>query len=198
MSKGERFETEGDVYERAITHIGPGLCDRMPATANWIADCAEGEENCLLPICPICARHYRRFFFSEVLRIYTEHPNGAQAATIYLETYGAGMLENASLGKAHARFRKQLQRCGFGGAVIIGGTEVTYRHELNDWLLHLHLLSLGASFNLEKLMSKKKIHDPLRIEPVKDHIEQLSYLQKFCTYHRPGKHRGKNRARPVP
>lgn len=204
LPKGEQFETEVDVYERATARIVPDLCNRMPATANKIAACADGKVNCLLPICPICGRRYRRFFISECLRLYKKDPNGAQTATVYLEEYETGTLKGASLKKAHSRFRKQLERCGFGGAIVIGGTEVTYRHVTNDWLLHLHLLSLGAPEqawdNLEQLMSKYGVHDPLRRKPVQaqDHIEQLSYIQKFHTYYRAGTPNGNNRARPFP
>lgn len=202
LPKGERFETEDDVYDGGDCYIVPNLRD--PRIAFKIEKCADPNciMHCLLPICPICARDYRRFFISEVLRIYTENPDGAQTATAYLGSYKAGNLKDASLNKAHERFRKQLQRCGFSGAGVIGGTEVTYRHETNDWLLHIHLLSLGASEqaweNLEKPMSKYGIHDPLRIEPVNDHIKQLSYIQKFHTYHRPGTPRGNNPARAMP
>ena len=200
--KGVRFETEVDVRERADKHIIPGLRINMPATAERIVDCAEGNKKCLLPICPICARHYRRFFISEVLQIYTKSPNGAQTATVYLDTYKAGALSNASLRTAHDRFRKQLERSDFGGAVVIGGTEVTYRPELNDWLLHLHLLFLGASEqawqNLEKLMANYPVHDPLRPKPINNPVDQLSYLQKFHTYYRAGTPNGKNRAQPYP
>ena len=202
--KGVRFETEVDVRETAEKHIIPGLRIRMPATAERIAECLDDKERCLLPICPICARHYRRFFISEVLQIYTKSPNGAKTATVYLDTYKAGALSNASLGTVHARFRKQLELSGFGGAVIIGGTEVTFRPVQKDWLLHLHLLSLGASEEawerLENKLSKYRVHDPLCRKPVRhqDHIDQLSYLQKFHTYYRAGTPNGNERARPYP
>jgi hypothetical protein len=203
LPRGERFETEDDVYDRADCYIVPNLRDLRIAFK--IEKCADPNStmHCLLPICPICARHYRRFFISEVLRIYTENPAGAQTATAYLGSYKAGNLKDASLNKAHERFRKQLQCCGFSGAGVIGGTEVTYRHETNDWLLHLHLLALGASEqaweNLEKPMSKYGVHDPLHgPKSVNDPIKQLSYLQKFHTYHRPGTPQGNNPARAMP
>ncbi|MGI8570779.1 MAG: hypothetical protein ACR2KT_17910 [Methylocella sp.] len=64
------------------------------------------------------------------------------------------------------------------------------------------MLSLGASEQaweyLEKRMSKYEIHDPLRRTPVKDPKKQLSYLQKFHTYHRPGTPHGNNPAHAVP
>lgn len=197
LSKSERFETEDDVYER-VDYIVPNLNGRLPRIALRVENCAKGlktngVKNCLLPICPNCGRQYRRTLIGDFFKIYNLNPDGAQTATAYLGEYEAGTLKSASLGTAHDRFRKKLERCDFGGAIVIGGTEATYRNELNDWLLHLHLLSLGASSqaweNLEKCMSKYGIHDPLRIEPVNDPIKQLSYLQKFCTYHRPGKHR---------
>jgi hypothetical protein len=207
LPRGKRFETEDDVYETADNHIVPKLRDRLSSIAQKIEHCGLGVEpkkNCLLPICPICGRHYRRFFISEVLRIYREKPNEAQTVTVYLGKYEAGKLKEASLGAVHDRFRKQLQRSDFREAVIIGGTEVTYRPELNDWLLHLHVLSLGASEKawegLENRLSKCDIRDPLRRKPVQDqdHIEQLSYIQKFHTYYRAGTPHGKNRSRTFP
>ncbi len=204
MPKGERFETEDDVYERVVSLIAPNLHGRLPSIAFKIEKCADPNciMHCLKPICPICARLYRRFFTGECLRIYTENPDGAQTATAYLGVYKAGNLKDALLGTVHAKFRKQLDRSGFSGAIVIGGTEVTYRHETNDWLLHLHLLSLGASKQawkgLENKLSKYGIHDPLRMEPVNDPIKQLSYIQKFHTYHRPGTPHGNNLVRAVP
>jgi hypothetical protein len=205
LSKSERFETERDVDRRAVEHIIPGLLDHMPTTANKIADCAEGKENCLLPICPICSRQYRRTLIGDLLqKIYPLSPNGAQTATVYLERYDTGTLSNASLGTVHAGFRKKIERSGFGGAIIIGGTEVTYRPEPNDWLLHLHLLSIGASEQawegLENRPSNYGIRDPLRVKPVQaqDYIDQLSYLQKFHTYYRAGTPKGDKRGRAYP
>lgn len=202
LPKGQRFETERDARKTAEKNIIPALRATMPSIAQKITDCVEGDEYCLLPICPACSRHYRRFRTGEFLRIYGLMPDGAQTATIYLETYEAGELRNASIHRAHESFRKKLQRSGFGAAILIGGTEVTYRQEPHDWLLHLHLLALNvpqqAWTNLEGMMRKSKVHDPLRCEPVSEPIDQLSYLQKFHTYHRPGKTRGKSRARPYP
>lgn len=209
-SKGKPFETKDEVYDRANNLIVPTLRDRLPSIASRIEQCencpkgiaSNGIENCLLPICPICARHYRRYFFSEVLRIYKENRNGAQTATIYLGEYRSGTLKGVSLKTIHDRFRHQLLRCDFSGAILIGGTEVTYRHDKNDWLLHLHLLALGASQkawdNLENKLSKYGVRDPLRLKPINNCIKQLSYLQKFFTYHRPGTHWGNNPARAIP
>jgi hypothetical protein len=138
----------------------------------------KGIEYCLLPICPLCGRQYRRTLIGDLLQIYNLNPSKAQTATVYLGEYKAGTLENASLRTAHDTFRKQLERCGFGGAIIIGGIEVAYRPQLSDWLLHLHLLCLGAPEktwdNLEKCLSKHKIRDPLRLKPAEDPINQLS------------------------
>jgi hypothetical protein len=204
LRRGQRFETKKDVQKTAINYIIPGLKTTMPREAEKITDCVEGDNHCLLPICPACARRYRRFITSELLRIYELKPNEAQTATIYLDTYPAGKLQDASIPTAHGSFQKRLQRCGFNKAVLVGGTEVTYRQETDDWLLHLHLLALNvpeeAQTKLDNVMrKKKKSHDPLRFEPVtEDYIDQLSYLQKFHTYHRPGVTHGKSRAKPYP
>jgi hypothetical protein len=201
LSKGKRFETEHDVYETANT-IVCNLQGRLWSIARKVEECVDGVQNCLLPICPICARHYRRYFFSEVLQIYSEELTGAQSATVYLETYEAGTLSNASIKTAHEKFQKQLRRSGFGGAILIGGTEVTYQPETKDWLLHLHLLSLAASQQawktLERPLSKYAVRDPLRVKSINDHIEQLSYLQKFHTYYRAGTPNGNSRTPPYP
>jgi hypothetical protein len=64
LPKGKRFETEDDVYEIADT-IVPKLEGCLRSIAKSVDNCStgvktNGVKNCLLPICPICARHYRR------------------------------------------------------------------------------------------------------------------------------------------
>jgi hypothetical protein len=202
LSKGNRFETECDARNIATRNVIPGLRANLPQIAEKIAECVEGGEYCLVPVCPLCARRYRLFFFSEVLQIYKQISGEVQTATIFLKTCKAGTLGEVSLEKVHTKFRKRLQRCDFKGAALIGGTEVSYRHEPHEWLLHLHLLSIGASEEawgkLENMMAKSGMHDPLRRKPIEDHVEQFSYLQKFHTYHRPGKTLGTKRARAYP
>jgi hypothetical protein len=113
LPKAKRFETERDAHKRAVDIIIPGLWNSLPSTAQKIEECASDDQRCLLPICPICARDYRRYFFSEALRLYEENPTGARTATVYLRDYKTGNLKGASLTKIQDAFRKRLWRCKF-------------------------------------------------------------------------------------
>ena len=71
---------------------------------------------------------------------------------------------------------------------MIGGTEVAWKD--GRWLLHVHLLAIGvnkADWNmLRSRWPRVGVAIPIKVDQLKDVERQLSYLQKFVTYHRPG------------
>jgi hypothetical protein len=83
----------------------------------------------------------------------------------------------------------------------LGGTEVRYDVNTGSWLVHVHLLALGAD---EKAVHelKRAMHcrptKPVVVQRLADPVLQLSYLQKFATYHRPGEQCSQRRTRAYP
>ena len=117
-----------------------------------------------------------------------------------LATYEAGHLEEADIGQNHEQVRQRLNRAGFRGAVLIGGTEVAWKN--GRWLLHLHLLAIGVEkADWRALRARWPSVDeaiPIKVDQLRDAERQLSYLQKFATYHRPGARGLSGPGRPYP
>ena len=127
-----------------------------------------------------------------------------KSATIYLETIAPGSLENVSIKRAHDRLRVRMRRCGFGNSIVIGpaapsGPWIDRDHV---WILHVHALAIGVDAEtwdaLEEKLAKSGRATPLVVNDMNDPERQLSYAQKFVTYHRPGRRTGKRPARPYP
>ena len=88
-------------------------------------------------------------------------------------------------------FRKRLDRAGFKDAIVAGGIEVAWQENHQRWLLHAHVLAIGVAAHawqqLEAALEKSGTADPVRVVPLRDPDEQLSYCVKFVTYHQPGR-----------
>jgi hypothetical protein len=102
-------------------------------------------------------------------------------------------LGDADVRRTHEMFRKRLDRAGFKGAIVVGNIEVAWRAQWQRWLLHAHLLAIGVAAHawrrLESALEKSGTADPVRVVPLCDPDEQLSYCIKFVTYHQPGRRR---------
>ncbi len=107
-------------------------------------------------------------------------------------------MEAAELKLEHGALRKTLQRSGFEGSVLIGGTEIAWLNKHNLWILHCHLLAIGvlqADWDrLRESLPDAKPASALKVQALKDFAEQLSYCQKFNSSHKPGKHGPDGRA----
>ena len=109
-----------------------------------------------------------------------------------------GKLDQADLKAEHNRLRTQLDRAGFRGSLLIGGTEFAWKSASRTWLIHVHLLAIGASeASIKQLRS---FHGPrdVKVQPIRNAALQLSYLQKFESAHRPGIRTGQLRPRVFP
>lgn len=185
LPSGQRFETPDDVirlserYENVLSGTSRAV----------LQDCRQGYYTCGRPACPLCARGYRRWFIGETLRLLSSKDLGrGRILTLYLDTVLVGQLDSVHLGRLHARLRKRLFRCGFGGAVVIGGTEIGYRATENVWLVHVHALAIDAhedAIEALKAMDTDDHDRAIEVQLLRDPLKQLSYLQKFGTYHRP-------------
>jgi hypothetical protein len=149
-----------------------------------IAQCAHERQN-EQTICAVCARTQRLRQQEELVRIASEHVGPHEIATLCLATYESGDLEEADVGRNHEQARQRLNRAGLRGAVLIGGTEVAWKN--GRWLLHLHLLAIGVEkADWRSLRARWPSVDeaiPIRVDQLRDSERQLSYLQKFATYH---------------
>jgi hypothetical protein len=203
LPKSLRFETQSDVIERSIVtelelrKVGRGFRD----IAKFLADCRGRRYPCCRPTCPICARRFRRWFAANVMAIAQKISNPV-TLTLFCDTLPEGQLHRADIAKLHDRVRQRFRRAGLGDIVAVGGTEVAYRADQKDWLVHLHLLVGGVETSaLERLRSawaKSDIRAPIRISPLVDPARQIGYLLKFSTFHRPGAQSSARRPRAYP
>jgi hypothetical protein len=201
LPRNKRFETLGDVKARKmkLTEI---LESRESDIADALHDCAP-DARCLIPGCPECSRLYRGYLFSETMRV-NELPiaGDREFVTAYLATIPAGSLSCVRIKDEHLKFRKRLERLGFHGSLLIGGTEAAWKQEERVWILHLHILAIGvdptAWEKLRKTMGNTGRAIPLKRDPLRDPVRQLGYAQKFVTFHRPARRVGKTPSTPYP
>ncbi len=198
LPRGERFETRCDAMRINATRI-EHLMNRRPDIAAMIEHCEGQAAPGSLLACARSARWFRICHTAELLRIAEMFEGPHQIATVYLNAYPAGSLGTADMKLAHGALRKKLQRCGFRGVILVGGTEVAWLAKREKWVLHLHLLAIGVPEDAwERLRAALNDVGPaiaLKVQALKDLAEQLSYCQKFNSSHKPGK-RGPNGQAP--
>jgi len=198
MPRNQRFETLSDVKMRKGKLIEILEAHEL-ALAIAYDNCAPFAR-CLIPGCPDCDRLRRGNVFSETMRInQLRRSDPHEFVTIFLASIPAGSLGSVKIDDAHAQIRKRLERCGFRGSVLIGGTEASWIVAERVWILHLHVLAIGvdpsAWVRLRATMGNTGRAIPLKRDPLRDVVRQLSYLQKWMTLYRPGKRLGKTRSR---
>jgi hypothetical protein len=174
------------------------LKGRDDELAKAIFECT-ADDRCSVILCADCARRYRLWLSSELLHLVTYGPP-AFVATILLKNARGSALYKIDPGGLLKRVRKKLTRIGIAAA--IGGTEASYDAKTNCWTIHLHLLvfdsrKCGRAL-LQQAFRDSDLERPVLCRPLRDPAAQISYVQKFQTYHRPGKpgHRGRARAYP--
>jgi hypothetical protein len=185
----ERFETVKDA--RRESDRSGTLLRSSPrgskALAESLSDCRKANYQCDQPFCPICARRFRRWFIGELLRI----SRGSAPVHIYTvllrEADGDHISELDPAPYRHS-LRKRLKRAGLD-VPVIGGFEVVYKARRKVWVLHINLVIFGgtenAHENFETSFDNSDIDRPVDSATLNDPAEQLSYVLKFTTYHRP-------------
>jgi hypothetical protein len=198
LPKGKRFETPKDVHEESERS------EALLGTAEEVeilASCRIGPA-CNNTFCPICARRFRRWFIGELLRIVENETRPVRVLTVLLEAADRKSISDLDFRRHGNALRKRLERAGLKNAVVIGGVEMVYRAKDYKWILHINLVVIGgrrASIKkLEKTFSRSDIERPVLTVKLKDLPEQLSYLLKFVTYHRPFAQRGPAKSRALP
>jgi hypothetical protein len=204
LPKGQRFETVADARkesersEKLLLSFSGG--NRV--IGKYLQECRAGDYECNQPFCPICARQFRRWFIGELLRA-TEGHEDVHIYTLLLKEAPKDKIDTLDFTPFRHVLRKRLQRSGLANVPVIGGFEIVYKAKRQVWVLHINLVMIGGDKSARKAFKKTFQDDdldrPLVRATLKDQAEQLSYVLKFTTYHRPYEQQGstKSEARPL-
>jgi hypothetical protein len=202
-SKGKRFETMSDAD--AESHRSQAaLLSHRPSNvfAEFLLDCREGHYECKQTYCPRCARAFRRYLSGELLRLKGEFAGNIKISTLLLAAIPKGELANVAIAPYRQLLRQRLVRAGLGDVPVIGGIEVFYRARDKIWVLHVNLAFFGGKADAIAAFEASCAHPdfdrPVVTFDLSDAPEQLSYLLKFTTYHRPLKQIGPKRSPAKP
>ena len=170
--------------------------------AELLQECRAGDYECNEPFCPICARVFRRWFIGELLRV-TKGNEAVHIYTVLLQQASQYKINNLDPTPYRHFLRKRLERAGLGKAPVIGGFEIVYKAKRRVWVLHVNLVVIGGKKSAQKEFKRSfensDIERPIIRRKLKNPPEQLSYILKFSTYHRPHEQRGpkKSKAKPL-
>jgi hypothetical protein len=155
---------------------------------------------CEQTFCPSCARQFRRWLVGEVLGSTNARLEPGHIITVLLAR--AAAIHELDPEPFRHLLRKRLDRTGLRDAVVIGGFEIVWRSSDKQWVLHANLLILGprgpAIARFEDSFSSSDLARPTQTVLLKDLPEQVSYLLKFTTYHRPFRQTGSRRSPAKP
>ena len=204
LARGKRFESPSDAREESRRSQALFERDRRgKAYGVYLQECRDGYYQCDKTYCPRCARTFRRYFTGQLLRLNSEFEGKVRILVVLLETAPKGKLLKLEIERYQHSLRKRLARAGLGKVPVIGGFEMYYRAKSKEWVLHVNLVIFGGN---EKALHKFEdgfpdddIYRPVRRDDLQDDAEQLSYILKFTTYHRPHQRRGckKPAAKPL-
>ncbi len=205
LEKGKRFETVRDAHieserNELLLNQAQGAGRRR---AKGLKNCRERHQQCDQPFCPLCARVFRRWFIGELLRLTTPTTESATAFTLLLKKAPHDRIGKLDPKDYRGILRQRLRRAGLHDAVVIGGFENVYRARQKEWLLHINLLIIGgrkaAIDRFQESFDDSDIDRPIMKVAVNNPAEQLFYVLKFTTYHRPYEQHGtsKGEARPL-
>jgi hypothetical protein len=202
--RGERFETSQDAREESerSERLLRSFSGGSKTIAEFLQECRAGYYECNRPFCPICARQFRRWFIGDLLRV-IEGQKEVHIYTLLLKEAAKDKIDSLDPAPFRHELRKRLQRSGLAKVPVIGGFEIVYKAARQVWVLHINLVMIGG-----KKAARKKFKDtfqgaqlerPLVRATLKDRSEQLSYILKFTTYHRPYEQQGsaKSEAKPL-
>jgi hypothetical protein len=201
--RGQRFETlqdarvESERSEKLLRSFSGGNKE----LAEFLQECRAGDYECNQPFCPICARVFRRWFIGELLRV-TKGKEAVRIYTVLLKEAPHDKINSLDPTPFRHFLRKRLKRAGLGKAPVIGGFEIVYKAKKQVWVLHVNLVVIGGKKRVHKKFKQgfknSDIELPIRGAKLKDAPEQLSYILKFSTYHRPHEQQGPNRSDAKP
>jgi hypothetical protein len=203
LPRGERFETVEDV--RHYSFQSEEKLEQLSShhLAEFLYECRVHDRRCDQPYCPICAREFRIWFIGELLRIIDQlGTTDVHILTVLLRQVPRDRIDELNMEDYDARLRKRLERSGLGEAVVIGGYENVHRAETRSFVLHVNLVVIGGSLqaleNFGSTFARSEIERPVVRLELNDRAEQLSYVLKFTTYHRPFAQRGPDKGPALP
>lgn len=204
LQKGKRFETVEDSNEESARRQRSLVAHRTRNKfSTYLCDCLDGHYDCEKSYCPRCAREFRRYLTSELLRLKGKFRNSIKISTVLLQAAPKGELATLEIQRYRHALRKRLVRAGLANTPVIGGFEVFYRAKERAWVLHVNLAFFSAEpaalLAFESGFSGSDLYRPVTTFELNDPAEQLSYLLKFTTYHRPFEQTGpkKSPAKPL-
>lgn len=182
-----------------ILEKGNRACRRL---AKKLRRCKK-KARCLSDACPVCKRQFRRWFVSRVCPLFEGHE--CQFATVIPEIRQLlpGNLEDLSYRTMNDTLVKNLNRTGLGDLTIVGGIDIDFRTANESgapsyWQPHFHFIATGhGSDGIRRIKrsckkkGKNPVRVPVRLEPVEDLIESVSYTVKGVNWERAG-YRAKN------
>jgi len=203
LSIGRRFETLADARKESerSEKLLRSPAGRASVLAEYLQECRSGDYHCNKTFCPICGRVFRRWFIGELLRM-TEGRKNVQIYTVLLKEAAKDKIGALDPTPFRALLRKRLQRSGLGTVPAIGGIEIVYKAAKRVWVLHTNLVMIGGDKSghtkFKERFQGDDIDRPLVRTALKDRAEQLSYVLKFTTYHRPHEQRGAKKGTATP
>jgi hypothetical protein len=195
-----QLETMAEAQAQNLGRVD-ALVDRAPEIAAAIEGCTE-KAPCESMMCAVGALEYRAPVIDQTLAIARSRPGQHLVATIFLGSFLAGKLHEADVKRAHGRLRKSLERYGFKGAILIGGTELNWDSSARVWELHVHVTAIDvpprAWRNLRRALRDSGPEFPVKVQLLRNPEWQISYSIKFVTYFRPRARSGAARPPAVP
>jgi hypothetical protein len=200
---GRRFETLADARKESerSEKLLRSPAGRASVLAEYLQECRSGDYHCNKTFCPICGRVFRRWFIGELLRI-TSRRNDIRMYTLLLKEAAKDKIDELDPAPFRASLRKRLHRSSLGNIPVIGGFEIVYKAAKRVWVLHTNLVMIGGDKSGHKKFKQTfagdEIERPVLRAKLKDRAEQLSYILKFGTYHRPHEQHGSARSQAKP
>ena len=202
LEKGERFETIADAAAESLR--SEQVLKRARRTSlpqQYLCECRAGYYHCEKLYCPVCGRAFRRWVIGETLNIVVGQCFGPNRVTTILLAKSKD-IRDLDPSSFRALIRKRLNQAGLKAVPVIGGFEMAYRAQDKSWVLHINLLTLGATklalSRLEDSFGSSQFLRPTQTVSLNDLPEQLSYLLKFATYQRPLRQTGPKRSPAKP
>jgi hypothetical protein len=200
LASGKRFETPSDARKESLRSEAM-LTAYQPGNeySTYLQECRNGHYDCEKTYCPKCARAYRRYLTAELLRLNSEIDRRVRILVVLLEPSPKGHILKLDIAHYRHLLRKRLERTGLTGVPVIGGFEMIYRAQTKEWVLHVNLVLFGG---MEVAIRRFEDGFPddrsVRRDNLNDAAEQLSYILKFTTYHRPHEQHSAKKAKAVP
>jgi hypothetical protein len=194
LASGFETREQAEAYRRGrvgVLREGSRADQRL---ADKLEACGGPDGRCLSPADPVCARDHRRWVVGETLRL-LEGRDDLLAATLVMprQRVPGGELATLEPRAALAALKRQLERAGLPGLVLVGGLDLSLEvdrrtHGPDAWQPHVHAVTSGCTRQelrgaLERhYAATAEVGQPLHVDEVEDRAEQVSYC--FKSLHR--------------